>query len=87
MSNARGAPLLLNGSNYPAWSFLMKAKIDKMGALDIVQGIVPGPVNTEEFPAKPEELAKPARKAGRLPARRVGNDLLGEQVLTYLSRS
>jgi hypothetical protein len=36
MSNARGAPLLLDGSNYPACSFLMKEKLNKMGALDIV---------------------------------------------------
>ena len=58
MSNPRGAPLFLDGSNYPAWSFLMKAKLDKIGALDIVRGITPRPVDTEENPVKPKELAK-----------------------------
>jgi hypothetical protein len=56
MSNTRGAPLFLDGSNYPAWSFLMKAKLDKLGVLDIARGIIKRPVGNGEEPVKPEEL-------------------------------
>ena len=36
----------------------MKAKLDDMGALDIFRGIVQEPVNTEESPVRPKELAQ-----------------------------
>ncbi|KAA1086602.1 hypothetical protein PGT21_050115 [Puccinia graminis f. sp. tritici] len=55
MSNTRNAPLLLNESNYTTWSFLMIAKLSKIGALDVVQGLIQKPVlvdikkPTEEF--------------------------------------
>jgi hypothetical protein len=57
MTTPRGAPLPLDGTNYPAWSFLMRAKLDKIGALDIVRGIAKRPVNTEGTPVKPKVLA------------------------------
>jgi hypothetical protein len=58
MSTPRDAPLLMDGTNYPAWLFLMRAKLNKIGALNIVRGIVKRPVNTEDAPAKPKVLAK-----------------------------
>ncbi|KAH9440655.1 hypothetical protein Pst134EA_033559 [Puccinia striiformis f. sp. tritici] len=37
-NNNSGPPLILNETNYSAWSYLMRAKLDKIGAYGVVSG-------------------------------------------------
>ncbi|OAV87178.1 hypothetical protein PTTG_06481 [Puccinia triticina 1-1 BBBD Race 1] len=45
---ARRVPLYLDEHNYESWSFLMTSKLDRIGALGLVQGTVKPPSATDK---------------------------------------
>ncbi|EFP81341.1 uncharacterized protein PGTG_06962 [Puccinia graminis f. sp. tritici CRL 75-36-700-3] len=57
MTPSRTAPLLLNNSNYSTWSFLMTAKLSKIGSLGVVLGSVQKPVIEKDKPPSEKSIA------------------------------